>query len=212
MKGKKGMTLVIAVGKPSPKSPMDTAKPDKDEKKKELAVRGFGRDEPTSLAEIARQHNLPFTRTSGIYGGTEGKREYYDPANALSAERIMAERRKAIQDASRKLHNNPEQPPFGPMEGERRKNVMSLQPQGADMVQRSDDAFDMAWSLLKNYNQMGVASETSSMMDLQAARQRVLELDAAAQAEQDPQRKMELQAMANSMYQQLTQMMSERSR
>ncbi len=31
MKGKKGMTLVIAVGKPSPKSPMDTAKPDKDE-------------------------------------------------------------------------------------------------------------------------------------------------------------------------------------
>tara|TARA_R110002020_G_scaffold182820_2_gene378626 strand:+ start:731 stop:1318 length:588 start_codon:yes stop_codon:yes gene_type:complete len=195
MKGKKGMTLVIAVGKPSPKSPMDTAKPDKDEKKKELAVRGFGRDEPTTLAQIARQHNLPFTRTSGIYGGTEGNREYYDPANALSTERLMAERIKAKR-----------------MEEERRKNVMSLQPQGADMVQRSDVPFDMAWSLLKNYNQMGVASETSSMMDLQAARQRVHELDAAAQAEQDPQRKMELQAMANSMYQQLTQMMSERSR
>ena len=193
MKGKKGMTLVIAVGKPSPKSPMDTAKPDKDEKKKELAVRGFGRDEPTTLAQIARQHNLPFTRTSGIYGGTEGKREYYDPANALSAQRIMAERRRAIQN-----------------EQERRKNIMALQPQGADMVQRSDDAFDMAWSLLKNYNQMGVASETSGMMDLQAARQRVHELDAAAQAEQDPQRKMEIQAMANSLYQQLTQMMSDK--
>jgi hypothetical protein len=40
----------------------------------------------------------------------------------------------------------------------------------------------------------------------------VLELDAAAQAEQDPQRKAELQAMANSLYQQLTQMMTERSR
>ena len=193
MKGKKGMTLVIAVGKPSPKSPMDTAKPDKDEKKKALAVRGFGRDEPTTLAQIARQHNLPFTRTSGIYGGTEGKREYYDPANALSAQRIMAERRRAIQN-----------------EQERRKNIMALQPQGADMVQRSDDAFDMAWSLLKNYNQMGVASETSGMMDLQAARQRVHELDAAAQAEQDPQRKMEIQAMANSLYQQLTQMMSDK--
>ena len=36
------------------------------------------------------------------------------------------------------------------------------------------------------------------------------ELDAAARAEQDPQRKMELQAMANSMYQQLTQMMSDK--
>lgn len=192
MKGKKGMTLVIAVGKPSPKSPMDTANPDKDEKKKELAVRGFGRDEPTTLAEIARQHNLPFTRTSGIYAGTEGNREYYDPANALSTERIMAERRRAIQDAARK------------------RNIMPLQPQGADMVQRSDVPFDMAWSLLKNYNQMGVSSETSGMMGLQAARQRVHELDAAAQAEQDPQRKMELQAMANSMYQQLTQMMSDR--
>jgi len=193
MKGKKGMTLVIAVGKPSPKSPMDTAKPDKDEKKKGLAVRGFGRDEPTTLAEIARRHNLPFTRTSGIYGGTEGKREYYDPANALSAERIMAERIKAKR-----------------MEEERRRNIMPLQPQGADMIQRSNDAFDMAWSLLKNYNQMGVSSATSSMMDLQAARQRVHELDAAAQAEQDPQRKAELQAMANSMYQQLTQMMNAR--
>jgi hypothetical protein len=192
MKGKKGMTLVIAVGKPSPKSPMDTANPDKDEKKKELAVRGFGRDEPTTLAQIARQHNLPFTRTSGIYAGTEGNREYYDPANALSTERIMAERRRAIQDAARK------------------RNIMPLQPQGADMVQRSDVPFDMAWSLLKNYNQMGVSSETSGMMGLQAARQRVHELDAAAQAEQDPQRKMELQAMANSMYQQLTQMMSDR--
>jgi len=126
MKGKKGMTLVIAVGKPSPKSPMDTANADKDEKKKG------------------------------------------------------------------------------------RRNLISLQPQGADMIQRSDDPFDMAWSLLKNYNQMGVSSETSGMMDLQAARQKVLELDAAAQAEQDPQRKMELQAMANSMYQQLTQMMSAR--
>ena len=193
MKGKKGMTLVIAVGKPSPKSPMDTANADKDEKKKELAVRGFGRQEPTTLAQIARQHNLPFTRTSGIYGGTEGKREYYDPANALSTERLMAERIKAKR-----------------MEEERKRNIMALQPQGADMVQRSDDAFDMAWSLIKNYNQMGVASETSGMMDLQAARQRVLELDAAAQAEQDPQRKMELQAMANSLYQQLTQMMTAR--
>jgi hypothetical protein len=192
MKGKKGMTLVIAVGKPSPKSPMETANPDKDEKKKELAVRGFGRDEPTTLARIARQHNLPFTRTSSIYAGTEGNREYYDPANALSTERIMAERRRAIQDAARK------------------RNIMPLQPQGADMVQRSDVPFDMAWSLLKNYNQMGVSSETSGMMGLQAARQRVHELDAAAQAEQDPQRKMELQAMANSMYQQLTQMMSDR--
>lgn len=193
MKGKKGMTLVIAVGKPSPKSPMDTAKPDKDEKKKGLAVRGFGRDEPTTLAEIARQHNLPFTRTSGIYAGTEGNRQYYDPANALSAQRILAERRRAIQN-----------------EQERKRNIMPLQPQGADMVQRSDAPFDMAWSLLKNYNQMGVSSETSGMMGLQAARQRVLELDAAAQAEQDPQRKMELQAMANSMYQQLTQMMSDK--
>ena len=210
MKGKKGMTLVIAVGKPSPKSPMDTANPDKDEKKKELAVRGFGRDEPTTLAEIARQHNLPFTRTSGIYAGTERNRQYYDPANALSAERIMAERRRAIQDATQREQNNPKKPPFGPMEGERRRNIMSLQPQGADMVQRSDVPFDMAWSLLKNYNQMGVSSETSGMMGLQAARQRVHELDAAAQAEQDPQRKMELQAMANSMYQQLTQMMSDR--
>jgi len=145
MKGKKGMTLVIAVGKPSPKSPMDTANAAKDEKKKGLATRGFGRDEPTTLAQVAR-----------------------------------------------------------------RRNLISLQPQGADMIQRSDDPFDMAWSLLKNYNQMGVSSETSGMMDLQAARQKVLELDAAAQAEQDPQRKMELQAMANSMYQQLTQMMSAR--
>ena len=96
------------------------------------------------------------------------------------------------------------------MEGERRRNIMTLQPKGADMVQRSDVPFDMAWSLLKNYNQMGVSSATSDMMELQAARQRVHELDAAARAEQDPQRKMELQAMANSMYQQLTQMMSDR--
>ena len=194
MKGKKGMTLVIAVGKPSPKSPMDTANADKDEKKKELAVRGFGRQEPTTLAEIARRHNLPFTRTSGIYGGTEGKREYYDPANALSAERIMAERIKAKR-----------------MEEERKRNITPLQPQGADMVLRSDDAFDMAWSLLK-YNQYGVSQKINDMTNLQAARQRVLELDAAAQAEQDPQRKAELQAMANSLYQQLTQMMTERSR
>jgi len=198
MKGKKGMTLVIAVGKPSPKSPMETANPDKDEKKKELAVRGFGRDEPTTLARIARQHNLPFTRTSSIYAGTEGNREYYDPANALSTERIMAERRRAIQN-----------------EQERRRNIMPLQRSTRmggtpEMIQRSDVPFDMAWSLLKNYNQMGVSSETSGMMGLQAARQRVHELDAAAQAEQDPQRKMELQAMANSMYQQLTQMMSDR--
>jgi hypothetical protein len=210
MKGKKGMTLVIAVGKPSPKSPMDTANADKDEKKKGLATRDFGRDEPTTLAQVARQHNLPFTRTSGMYGGTEGKREYYDPANALDAQKLLVQTQKRNQQMNRLQHFNPEKPPFGPIEGERRRNLISLQPQGADMIQRSDDPFDMAWSLLKNYNQMGVSSETSGMMDLQAARQKVLELDAAAQAEQDPQRKMELQAMANSMYQQLTQMMSAR--
>ncbi len=110
----------------------------------------------------------------------------------------MAERRRAIQN-----------------EQERRRNIIPLRPSTRmggrpEMIQRSDAPFDMAWSLLKNYNQMGVSSATSGMMELQAARQRVLELDAAAQAEQDPQRKMELQAMANSMYQQLTQMMSDR--
>ena len=86
---------------------------------------------------------------------------------------------------------------------------MTLQPQGADMIQRSNDAFDMAWSLLKA-NQYGVSQRINDMTNLQAARQRVHELDAAAQAEQDPQRKMELQAMANSLYQQLTQMMTAR--
>tara|TARA_R100001510_G_scaffold15268_1_gene12768 strand:- start:232 stop:870 length:639 start_codon:yes stop_codon:yes gene_type:complete len=210
MKGKKGMTLVIAVGKPSPKSPMDTANADKDEKKKGLAVRGFGRQEPTTLARIASEHGLPFTRTSGIYGGTEGKREYYDPANALDAQKLLVQTQKRNQQMNRLQNFNPEKPPFGPIEGERRRNLISLQPQGADMVQRSDDAFDTAWSLLKNYNQMGVPSEASAMTQLQEARQRVLELDAAAQAEQDPQKKMELQAMANSLYQELMQMMSTR--
>ena len=107
-KGKKGMTLVIAVGKPSPKSPMDTAKPDMDEKKK------------------------------------------------------------------------------------------------------SEDAFDMAWSLIKNYNMMGVPASQSMMTDLQAARQRVNELDAAAEMEQDPQRKLQLKMQAQQLYDQLTMMMSAR--
>lgn len=180
-KGKKGMTLVIAVGKPSPKSPMDTATADKDEKKKELAQRGFGRLEPTSLAQIAQQQGLPYTQTSDVRPGTnyEGRQEEVEVATK-------------------------------PKQQERLRNIMPLRPRDPRMIQRSDDAFDMAWSLLKNYNVMGVPSSQSMMMDLQAARQRVNELDAAAQMEQDPQRRMQLQMEAQRLYEQLTQMMSAR--
>tara|TARA_R100000388_G_scaffold2745_1_gene3639 strand:+ start:633 stop:1184 length:552 start_codon:yes stop_codon:yes gene_type:complete len=179
MKGKKGMTLVIAVGKPSPKSPMDTAKPDKDEKKKELAQRGFGRLEPTTLAQIAREQGLPYTQTSDIRPGTnyDGRRK--------EMEALLA-RRRALQAGQPNTTQSPE------------------------MIQRSDDAFDMAWSLIKNYNMMGVPASQSMMTDLQAARQRVNELDAAAEMEQDPQRKLQLKMQAQQLYDQLTMMMSAR--
>ena len=114
MKGKKGMTLVIAVGKPSPKSPMDTATADKDEKKKELAQRGFGRLEPTSLAQIAQQQGLPYTQTSDVRPGTnyEGRQEEVEVATK-------------------------------PKQQERLRNIMPLRPRDPRMIQRSDDAFDM---------------------------------------------------------------------
>ena len=181
MKGKKGMTLVIAVGKPSPKSPMDTATADKDEKKKELAQRGFGRLDPTTLAMIAQQYGLPYTQTSDVRPGTnyDGRKE--------EMEAVISRR--------------PE---------ERARNIIPLKPREPEMIQRSEDAFDMAWSLIKNYNMMGVPASQSMMTDLQAARQRVNELDAAAEMEQDPQRKLQLKMQAQQLYDQLTMMMSAR--
>ena len=180
-KNKKGMTLVIAVGKPSPKSPMDTATADKDEKKKELAQRGFGRPDPTTLAQIAQQQGLPYTQTSDVRPGTnyEGRQEEVEVATK-------------------------------PKQQERARNIMPLRPRDPRMIQRSEDAFDMAWSLIKNYNVMGVPSSQSMMTDLQAARQRVNELDAAAEMEQDPQRKLQLKMQAQQLYDQLTMMMSAR--